>query len=47
MKELAFEEMSLEQKLSFVNTCFIGKKSTPEQEEYVYDLVRKRAVGGI
>ena len=47
IKELVFEEMSLEQKLSFVNTCFIGLSSTPEQEEYVYDLVKKRAVGAI
>ena len=47
MKELVFEEMSLEQKLSFVNICFLGLPSTPEEEEYVYDLIRKRAVGAI
>lgn len=46
IKELKFEELTLEQKLGLTMTMTLhGTWRTEEEKEFVYDLIRKRALG--
>ena len=46
IKELKFEELTVEQKIGMVTCClFAGSERTKESDEFVYDLIKKRAVG--
>lgn len=47
MKELKFEELSTEQKLGMLNTAMIGGACTPEDLEYLLDMVRNHALGSL
>lgn len=45
LKELKFEELTLEQKLGM--TLNMVLHSGAKDEEFVYDLIRKRALGSV
>ena len=45
MKELVFEELSIEQKLGMVSVATINTRQTPEYEEFVFDQIRNHALG--
>ena len=46
IKELKFHELTVEQKIGMVTCClFAGSERTKESDEFVYDLIKKRAVG--
>jgi hypothetical protein len=47
MKEIKFEEMSLSQKLSFVHNATLNVWCTQEDEDYVIELVKTRAIGSV
>ena len=47
MKELKFEELTLEQKLGMVHTAFLNGWCPEEEVEYVMDLIRNRAIGSV
>ena len=48
MKELKFEELTLEQKIGMVTCGMVGNWGrSPEGDEFILDLVRKRALGSI
>lgn len=47
MKEIIFEEMSLSQKLSFVHNATLNVWCTQEDEDYVIELVKTRAIGSV
>ena len=48
MKELKFEELTLRQKLGMVFTPFLNSwKESKEDEEFIYDLIRERALGTV
>ena len=46
MKELVFEELSIEQKLGLMSVAFCSEKH-PEDIDFVEEQIRKRALGGI
>ena len=45
MHELKFKELSVEQKIGMVTCALFEKGRNPENDEYVYDLIRKHALG--
>lgn len=45
MKELKFEELSIEQKLGMVSVATINTRQTPEYEKFVFDLIKNHALG--
>ena len=47
MREIKFEEMTLQQKLSFVHNATLNVWCTQEDEDYVIELVKKRAIGAV
>ena len=47
MKELKFEELTLEQKLGMVHTAYINGLVPEDEIEFVLDLIRKRALGSV
>ena len=47
LKELKFEELTTKQKLSMVHAAYISGKSTEEEKEYIFDLIRNRALGAV
>lgn len=47
MKEIKFEELSLKQKLSFVHNATLNVWCDQEDEDYVIELVKKRAIGSV
>ena len=47
MKEIKFEEMTLRQKLSFVHNATLNKDCKQEDEDYVIELIRQRAIGSV
>lgn len=47
MKELRFEELTTEQKIGMVTCGLIGTNHTDEGDEFVLDLIKKRALGSV
>lgn len=47
MRELKLEELSLKQKLGMLSVATISTRQHPEYEEYVFSLIRERAVGTV
>jgi len=47
MKELKFEELSLNQKLGLVYTATISGRTAPENVEFVFDLIKNHSLGAI
>lgn len=47
MKELRFEELSVKQKIGMVTCGLIGTNHTDEGDEFVLDLIKKRALGSV
>lgn len=47
MKEIIFEEMTLKQKLSFVHNATLNAWCTREDEDYVIELAKNRAIGSV
>ena len=47
MREIKFEEMTLKQKLSFVHNATLNAWCHQEDEDYVIELVKKRAIGAV
>ncbi len=45
MKELKFEELSVEQKIGMVTCGLFEKGRNPENDEYVYNLIRNHSLG--
>ena len=46
MKELKFEELSVEQKIGMVTCCLIsGYNRTPESDEFALELIKNHALG--
>lgn len=45
IKELKFEELSIEQKLGMVSVATINTRQNPQFEEYVFDLIRNHSLG--
>lgn len=45
MKELQFEDLSIEQKLGMVSIATINTRQTPEYEKFVFDLIKNHALG--
>ena len=46
MKELKLEELSVRQKLGMTMTALMSG-TTPENEEYILDLIREHALGAV
>lgn len=47
VKELNFEELSVKQKLGMVHTALLNNNCSEEDREFVYDLIRNRALGAV
>ncbi len=47
MKELKFEELTLDQKLGMVHTIKVNGGIIPEEVEFIFDRIKKRAVGAV
>ena len=47
MKEIVFEEMSVEQKLGFVYALSLYTDCSPEDEEYALTLIKGRSLGAV
>lgn len=47
LKELKFEELTLEQKLGMVHTAMLHGNFDDEAMEYIYDMVRNHALGSV
>lgn len=47
MKEIVFEQMSVEQKLGFVYALSLYTDCPPEDEEYALALIRERSLGAV
>lgn len=47
MKEIKFEEMTLKQKLSFVHNATLNAWCDKEDEDFVIELVKNRAIGSV
>lgn len=47
MREILFEEMTLKQKLSFVHNATLNAWCKQEDEDYVIELVKNRALGSV
>lgn len=47
MREIKFEEMTLRQKISFVHNATLNAWCNKEDEDYVIELVKKRAIGSV
>ncbi|MBO5452451.1 MAG: hypothetical protein J6A69_00585 [Clostridia bacterium] len=45
MKELKFEDLTIEQKLGMVSVATIGTRQNAEYEEYILDLIRNHSLG--
>lgn len=45
MRELKFEELTLEQKLGMVSVATIGTRQKPDYEEYILDLIKNHSLG--
>ena len=47
LTEIKFEELTTKQKLSMVHAAYINGKSTDEEKEYIFELIRNRALGAV
>jgi beta-glucosidase-like glycosyl hydrolase len=47
MKELKLKELSLKQKLGMVSIATINTRQNPDYEEYVFNLIKERALGAV
>ena len=47
ISDIKFEEMSVRQKLSFANAVTYPKECSPENEKYIFDQIKNRAMGAI
>ena len=47
LTEIKFEELTTKQKLSMVHAAYISGKSAEEEKEYIFDLIRNRALGAV
>ncbi len=45
MKELKFEDLSVEQKLGMLSVATINTRQNPEYEKFVFDLIKNHALG--